>query len=87
MDAGNVCSQQESAGCRIRSGRSKHREVAWDTGEDAALHWLGFDTSPKSTSESAGRENTYELLCGNVITVGAEHFRCAELTTNPYRSS
>ena len=40
-----VCSNRSS--CRIRSSRSKHRKVAWDIGEDAALRCLGFDTSPK----------------------------------------
>ena len=46
----------------------------------------GFDTSPKSTSGSADRENTYELLRGNVITVGAERFGCTENTTNHSQS-
>ena len=45
------------------------------------------DTLLKSTSESADRENTYELLRGNIIRVGAERSRCTELTTNLYRAS
>ena len=44
------------------------------------------DTFLKSTSESADRENTYELR-GNINKVGAERFRCTELTTNLYRAS
>ena len=32
------------------------------------------DTLLKSTSESADRENTYELVRGNIIRVGAERF-------------
>ena len=32
-------------------------------------------------------ENTHELFRGNIIRVGAERFRCTELTTNLYRAS
>ena len=46
-----ICSNRSS--CRIRSSRSKHREI-----EDVALHYQSFDTSPKLTSESSDRENT-----------------------------
>ena len=35
---------------------------------------LDYDTSTKSTSESADRENTYELLRGNIIRVGGRTF-------------
>ena len=59
-----VCRNRSS--CRIRSSRSKHRKVAWDTGEDAALHCPGFDTSPKSTSESAGTRNK-SLQCNREV--------------------
>ena len=45
------------------------------------------DTLLKSTSESADRENTYEILSGNIITVGAERLRCTEPTTNLFRAS
>ena len=43
---------------------------------------LDCDTLLMSTSASA-----YELLRGNIIRVGAERFRCTELTTNLYRAS
>ena len=38
-----------------------------------------YDTDLKSTSESSDRENTYEFPDGNIITVGAERFHCAEM--------
>ena len=40
-----ICSNRSS--CRIRSSRSKHREIARDAKEDVALHYLSFETSPK----------------------------------------
>ena len=48
---------------------------------------LDDDTLLESTSESADMENTYEVLLGNNIRVGAERFRCTETTTNLYRAS
>ena len=47
---------------------------------NVALH---YDTELKSTSESSDRENTYESPDGNIITVGAERFRCAEMLFQP----
>ena len=47
---------------------------------------LDYDTMLKSTSESADRENTHELLRGNIIRVDAERFRCTELTTKSLQS-
>ena len=48
---------------------------------------LDYDTLLKSTSESADRENTCELLRGNIVRIGAERLSCTELTTNLYRAS
>ena len=79
-----ICSNGSS--CRIRSSRSKRREIARDAKEDVALHYLSFDTSPKLTSESSDRENTYEFPRGNVITVGTKRLRCTEPTTNLHRA-
>ena len=79
-----ICSNRSS--CRILSSRSKHQEIARDAKEDVALHYLSFDTSPKLTSERSDRENTYEFLRGNVITVGTKRLRCTEPTTNLYRA-
>ena len=63
-----ICSNRSS--CRIRSSRSKHREIARDAKEDVALHDLSFDTSPKLTLESSDN-----------IRVGTERLHCTEPTT------
>ena len=65
-----ICTNKSS--CTIRTSRSKHREIARDAKEDVVLHYLSFDTSSKLTSESSVKENTYEFLRGNVITIGTE---------------
>merc|ERR1711916_370343 len=44
---------------------------------------LDYDTELKSTAESSDKEKTYELPDGNIITVGAERFRCAEVLFQP----
>ena len=44
---------------------------------------LDYDTELKSTSEGSDRENTYEFPAGNIITVGAERFRCSEMLFQP----
>ena len=42
-----------------------------------------YDTGLRSTSESSDRENTNEFLDGNITTVGAERFLCAEMLFQP----
>ncbi|CAE7938194.1 ACT1, partial [Symbiodinium necroappetens] len=37
----------------------------------------------KAASESSDKEKTYELPDGNIITVGAERFRCPEVLFQP----
>ena len=44
---------------------------------------LDYDTELKYTSEGSDRENTYEFPGGNIITVDAERFRCAEMLFQP----
>ena len=44
---------------------------------------LDYDTGLKSTSESSDRENTNEFPDGNITTVGAERFLCAEMLFHP----
>ena len=80
--------RSNKSNCRIRSNRSStHLEVARDVEEFVAPHCLGFDTLLMSTSASADRESAYELLRGNITSVGAERFHCTEFTTNLYRAS
>ena len=44
---------------------------------------MGDDTELKSTSESSDRKNTCKFSDGNIITAGAECFRCAEMLLQP----
>jgi len=44
---------------------------------------LDFDAEMKEYSESSEKEKTYELPDGNVITVGAQRFRCPEALFQP----
>eukprot|EP00439_Symbiodinium_sp_Y106_P008973 s4810_g1.t1 len=44
---------------------------------------LDFDSEMKAASESSDKEKTYELPDGNIITVGAERFRCPEVLFQP----
>ena len=44
---------------------------------------LDYDMELKSTSETLDRENTYKLSDGNIITAGAECFRCGEMLLQP----
>ena len=78
-----------------RSNRSNYGSEAAAAGTGKLLEMskrllfyiaFDYDTLIKSTTESADRENTYEHLRGN-IRVGAERFRCTEITTNVYRAS
>merc|ERR1712179_898069 len=44
---------------------------------------LDYDTEMKLATESSDKEKTYELPDGNIITVGAERFRCPEVLFQP----
>ena len=44
---------------------------------------LEHDTELKSTSESSDKEKSYTLSDGNIITAGADCFRCAEMLLQP----
>ena len=60
------------------------REIVRDVKEKETFYIaLDYDTELRSTSESSDRENTYEFPDGNIITVGAERFRCAEVLFQP----
>ena len=65
---------------RVRSS-SEHREIA--------LPCFGFRHIAQVDfgEERTDKKNTYEIIRGNNIRVGAERFRCAELATNLYRTS
>merc|ERR1712136_303502 len=59
------------------------REIMGDVKEKLCYIALDYDTELKSTAESSDKEKTYELPDGNIITVGAERFRCAEVLFQP----
>merc|ERR1712066_738814 len=59
------------------------RDIAWDVKEKLCYIALDYDTEVKLATESSDKEKTYELPDGNIITVGAERFRCPEVLFQP----
>merc|ERR1711874_276047 len=59
------------------------REIVRDVKEKLSYIALDFDTEMKESQESSDKEKTYELPDGNIITVGAERFRCPEVLFQP----
>merc|ERR1711985_169329 len=44
---------------------------------------LDFDTELKAAQARSESEKTYELPDGNLVTIGSERFRCAEVLFQP----
>ena len=58
---------------------TEEREIGRDAKEKLCYIALDYDTELKSIAESSDKKQIHMLSDGNIITVGAERFRCASV--------
>jgi len=62
---------------------SAEREIVRDIKEKLAYVSMNYDSDVEKAADSSEVEKQYELPDGNIITVGAERFRCPEVLFKP----
>ena len=68
-----------SAARRYSFTTTAEREIGRDVKEKLCYIAFDYDAELKSTAESSDKNQTYMLSDGNIITVGAERFRCTSV--------